>query len=253
VIVDVASGVGSAMWSGIDGWAIRRHVVGNPIMYDCLFGELHDLRMSGSPTIHSVPISSLVHPHATLERSPMGAVCTAFFDHMREVNGENSPWWLSNILGRDSVRFIPVNWLDACMDLKVLNDDLWKDYPDGLPRASVDVRGGVGADRSTIIACNDKRLLEAFFATEWHGVLDDAGHLLEPEVVRISRHWGIPPVRVTYNKGGLERNFGSYIANHDFDGSVGYFGAGLGGMFYLNRRTSVAFAAKRRLDPHLKG
>jgi hypothetical protein len=139
VIVDEPSGVSPATWSEIDGSASRRHVVvGIPIKYDCRFRELHDLAMSGSPTIHSVPISSLDHPHAALEHSPIGAVCTVFLDQIREVHGENSPWWLSNNLGRDSVRFIPVNWLDACVDSKVL-DDLWKDYPDGLPRASVDV------------------------------------------------------------------------------------------------------------------
>jgi hypothetical protein len=37
VIVDEASGVGPATWSGIDGRASGRHVVGNPIKYDCLF------------------------------------------------------------------------------------------------------------------------------------------------------------------------------------------------------------------------
>jgi hypothetical protein len=56
-----------------------------------------------------------------------------------------------------------------------------------------------------------------------------------------------------YDKGGLGRSFGSYLANHGLDGAIGYFGAGKGGRFYVNRRTANAFAVKNRLDPARSG
>ena len=56
-----------------------------------------------------------------------------------------------------------------------------------------------------------------------------------------------------YDKAGLGRSFGSYLASHGYDGAVGYFGAGRGGRLYINRRTASAFALKWRLDPHREG
>ena len=113
----------------------------------------------------------------------------------------------------------------------------------------VDIGGGVGADRSVVVVRNRKQVL-AVFASEWHGVLDDARHRLEPVVVELARKWGVTPDRLVYDKAGIGRSFGSYLASHGFDGAVGYFGAGKGGKLYVNRRTANAFALKRRLDPH---
>jgi hypothetical protein len=110
-------------------------------------------------------------------------------------------------------------------------------------------------------------------------VLDDARHRLEPIVLDLALRWGVAPDRVTYDKAGIGRHFGSYLANEaqrrrqafleanvdqpqtwkdraippTFDGAVGYFGAGHGGKLYINRRTANAFALKRRLDPHRDG
>lgn len=257
VIVDEASGVEERIWSAIHGLAASRLiVVGNPIRYDCHFRELHDLAEAGSENITTVPISSLEHPHAELDVSPIGAVCRTFLAQMREIHGEGSPWWWSNILGRfpgqESVKFLPTAWLDACTDPEVPDDELWKDYPAGEPVMGVDVGGGVGADRSAVVVRDRKRIL-AVFASEWHGVLDDARHRLEPEVVRLARKFGVPGGHVVYDQGGPGRSFGSYLANHGLDGACGYFGAGRGGRLYVNRRTSVAYALKRRLDPHRKG
>ena len=58
------------------------------------------------------------------------------------------------------------------------------------------------------------------------------------------------PTALIYDKAGLGRSFGSYLASHGLDGAVGYFGAGKGGKLYVNRRTANAFALQRRLDPH---
>ena len=113
----------------------------------------------------------------------------------------------------------------------------------------VDIGGGVGADRSVVVVRNRKQVL-AVFASEWHGVLDDARHRLEPVVVALARKWGVTPKRLVYDKAGIGRSFGSYLASHGFEGAVGYFGAGKGGKLHVNRRTANAFALKRRLDPH---
>ena len=176
-----------------------------------------------------------------------------FLNQMREIHGEESPWWRSNILGifpgQESVRFLPSAWLDACTRESVPNDELWADYPAGSAFMGVDIGGGVGADRSVVVVRNQKQVL-AVFASEWHGVLDEARHRLEPVVVELARKWGVTPERLVYDKAGIGRSFGSYLASHGFEGAVGYFGAGKGGKLYVNRRTANAFALKRRLDPH---
>jgi hypothetical protein len=284
VIVDEASGVPGDVWNAIHGLAATRLVIaGNPIRYDCHFRELHDLAVKGSGSIRSVVISSLECPDAAKETSPVGMASAAFLRQMREIHGESSPWWRSNILGQfpgeESVRFIPAAWLNACTADTVTADELWRDVPDGPARMGVDVGGGVGADRSVVVVRNDKQLL-AVFASEWHGVLDDARQRLEPVILEMARQWRVEPSRVTYDKGGIVgRGLGSYLARYaeraqtewreahpdqfasarvgpypdGFEGTVGYFGAGKGGTFFVNRRTANAFAVKRRLDPHAKG
>ena len=172
VIVDEASGVTDEIWSAIHGLAARRLVVvGNPIRYDCHFRELHDLSAT-SGLIANVSISSLECPDAGRDYSPVGMASRSFLDQMREIHGEESPWWRSNILGlfpgEESVRFFPTAWLDALASPSVLDDEPWRAMPDGPIRVGVDVAGGVGADRSVVLVRNDKRLLEVF-ASEWHG------------------------------------------------------------------------------------
>jgi hypothetical protein len=254
VIVDEASGVSAPIWSAIHGLAATRLVVaGNPIRYDCHFRELHDCAVKGAATITSVGISSLESPDARSEFSPVGMASRSFLNQMREIHGEESPWWRSNILGifpgQESVRFLPAAWLDACTRESVPSDELWTDYPAGSTFMGVDIGGGVGADRSVAVVRNRKQIL-AVFASEWHGVLDDARHRLEPIVVALARKWDVAPDRLVYDKAGLGRSFGSYLAGHGFEGAIGYFGAGKGGKLYVNRRTANAFALKRRLDPH---
>ncbi len=135
VIVDEASGVSAPIWSAIHGLAASRLVVvGNPIRYDCHFRELHDLAVKGSTTITSVGISSLESPDARNDFSPVGMASRSFLNQMREIHGEESPWWRSNILGlfpgAESVRFIPSAWLDACTRESVTSDDeLWTRLP----------------------------------------------------------------------------------------------------------------------------
>ena len=254
MIVDEASGVTAPIWSAIHGLAATRLVVvGNPIRYDCHFRELHDHAMTGSATITSVGISSLESPDAQNEFSPVGMASRSFLNQMREIHGEASPWWQSNILGnfpgQESVRFLPSAWLDACTRESVLRDDLWTALPAGTVFMGVDIGGGVGADRSVVVVRNKKQILE-IFASEWHGVLDDARHRLEPIVVALAKKWKVLPDYLVYDKAGIGRSFGSYLASHGFDGAVGCFGAGAGGKLYSNRRTANAFALKRRLDPH---
>jgi hypothetical protein len=283
VIVDEASGVLPPIWEAIHGLAATRLVIsGNPIRYDCHFRELHDLAVEGSKHVVTVPISSLEHPHAMLERSPIGAVSQSYLEQMREIHGESSPWWRSNILGlfptEESVRFLPTAWLDACAKESVPNELGWLAADPGPACMGVDVGGGVGADRSVCLVRNRRQIL-AIFASEWHGVLDDARHRLEPVVLAMAKQWGVPPDRVIFDKAGPGRSLDSYLdrwalreheewrlAHPDcfdrqdlgpwpdgFAGAVGHFGAGKGGKLYVNRRTANAFALKRRLDPHRKG
>jgi hypothetical protein len=257
VIVDEASGVTPPIWSAIHGLAASRMVIaGNPIRYDCHFRELHDIAAKGSETIATVGISSLDSPDARKDFSPVGMASKSFLNQMREIHGEQSPWWRSNILGlfpgQETVQFIPTAWFDACVSEHVKNDALWLRYPEGNTYMGVDVGGGVGADRSVVVVRNAKQILE-IFASEWHGVLDDARERLEPVVVAMARKYSVAPERLLYDKAGPGRSFGSYLANRGLPGAVGYFGAGKGGKHYANRRTANAFALHRRLDPHRDG
>jgi hypothetical protein len=257
VIVDEASGVPLPIWSAIHGLAAARLVVaGNPIRHDCHFRELYDLAQQGSSSIAAVSISSLESPDAAADVSPVGLASASFLNQMREIHGEQSPWWRSNILGifpgEETVKFIPSAWLDACTDEEVKSDELWQDYPAGPTFMGVDIGGGVGADRSVIVVRNNKQLL-AVFASKWHGVLDDARHRLEPLVLELARNWQVAPSRITYDMAGLGRSFGSYLKHHGLHGALGYFGAGKGGRRYVNRRSANAFALRRRLDPHRDG
>jgi hypothetical protein len=257
VVVDEASGITAPIWSAIHGLAAARLVVaGNPIRYDCHFRELHDFAAKGSSTIATVGISSLESPDARLDFSPRGMASRAFLNQMREIHGEESPWWRSNILGifpgQETVRFIPMPWLDACTRESVPSDELWKDYPAGNTFMGIDVGGGVGGDRSVIVVRNQKQLL-AVFASEWHGVLDDARNRLEPIVVQLARQWQVASDHIVFDKAGIGRSFDSYLASHGLNGAVGYFGAGRGGKHYTNRRTANAFMIRRRLDPHRDG
>jgi len=283
VIVDEASGVHADIWTAIHGLAATRLVVcGNPIRYDCHFRELHDIAAKGADAINTVPISCLDHPHAQLDYSPIGAVSRSFLHQMRTIHGEESPWWKSNILGQfpgaETVRFIPSAWVDACTRETILDDDLWREYPAGPAFMGVDVGGGVGADRSVVVVRDRKRLL-ALIASEWHGVLDDAKHRLEPLVLDLASKFGVTADHLVYDKAGIGRSFGSYLAAEAqrritayraqhvdqpaswvertqpraFDGAIGYFGAGKGGKLFVNRRTANAFALRARLDPHREG
>jgi hypothetical protein len=268
VIVDEASGITAPIWSAIHGLAASRLVVvGNPIRYDCHFRELHDMAVKGSSTVETVPISSLESPDAARPSSPVGMASRSFLNQMREIHGEDSPWWRSNILGifpgQESVRFLPTLWLDHCTRESILSDELWQDYPRGQVIIGIDVGGGVGADRSAIVVRDRRQILE-IFASEWHGVLDEARHRLEPVVAELVRKYSITPRRteltpggpiaavpptVIYDKNGMGRSFASYLASYGVVGAVGYFGAGKGGHLYVNRRTANAFAIRRRLDP----
>jgi hypothetical protein len=257
VIVDEASGITAPIWSAIHSLAAARMVIcGNPIRYDCHFRELHDLAEKGSTTITSVGISSLDSPDAPRDFSPVGMASRAFLNQMREIHGEESPWWRANILGifpgQETVRFIPTAWLDACTRENLTSDELWKEYAPGSTFMGIDIGGGVGADRSVILVRNQKQIL-ALFASEWHGVLDDARQRLEPVVVELARKWQVTPDHIVYDKAGLGRSFGSYLANHGLNGALGYFGAGKGGKYYVNRRTANAFMLRRRLDHHREG
>lgn len=257
VIVDEASGITEPIWNAIHGLAANRLVVvGNPLRYDCHFRELYDLAVGGSPDMTAISISSLECPDAEAETSAVGMACAGFLRQMAEIHGRGSPWWNSNIEGRfpgqESVRFIPTAWLDACANPAILDDELWQDYPAGSSVMGVDVGGGVGADKSVIVVRNRKQLLE-IFASEWHGVLDDARHRLEPEVIALARKWDVAPERCLYDKAGIGRNFGSYLASRGFEGAIGVFGAGKGGKFFVNRRTANAYALRKRLDPGIHG
>jgi phage terminase large subunit len=256
LIVDEASGVRDEVWDAAYGLAATRTVVtGNPIKFDCEFRRLWDLA-STSATVSGVRVRSTEGPDAGKAVSKVGLASATWLDQMREIHGEASPWWRSNVAaefpGAETTAFIPLAWLDACADPTIPLDPLWRDHADGEVWIGVDPAGGVGADRSTVVVRNGKRIL-AIFASEWHGLLDDARHRLEPVVVTLAAKWACPGSHVVYDMNGVGRSLGSYLAALGLPGAVGYFGAGKGGPLYTNRRTANAFSFKARLDAKRDG
>lgn len=256
LIMDEASGIKDVIWPAAYGLcALRIVIAGNPIKYDCEFRRLWDLSET-SATICGVRISSLDGPDAHKESSTTGMASKTWLDQMREIHGENSPWWLSNVLaqfpGKETTAFIPTPWLDACADPTIPLDPLWLAHADGEVRIGVDPAGGVGADRSTVVVRNGKRILEVF-SSAWHGLLDDAKYRLEPIIIALALKWKCAGSNVTYDMNGIGRSLGSYLEKLGLFGAVGYFGAGKGGPYYTNRRTANAFAFKARLDSKREG
>lgn len=257
VIVDEAAGVEDNVWQQISGSASKRVVVaGNPVAYDCRFRELHEIAQAGSASVNSVPISALEHPHAQLDESPIGAVNKTWLNEQRELYTEESVWWRSNILGlfpgKESVQYIPIDWVDRCVKPEILDDPRWQEHPGGTPWVGVDVAGGVGADKSAIAVRDDKQILD-LWASEWHGVLDDAKYRLEPEVAARCERFGIGGDRVVYDKSNDGRNFGDALAAVGLPGAIGFFGESKGGKLYVNMRTACAARFKRRLNDKRPG
>jgi hypothetical protein len=256
-IVDEASGVHPAIWESIHGLASNRLIVaGNPIRWESRFRELNDLAEAGNPQVTSVRISSLESPHAETDHSPVGLADSNFIRLNRDMWGEGSPWWRSNILAlfpsQESSRFLPAAWLDAGADPSIKDDEIWQDYPAGPAVMACDIGGGVGADRSVVVVRDRKQLL-AVFSSNRHGILDDAEERLEPIVIAMAAAHCVSPSNITYDQSGIGRSFGSYLAAHGLEGTVGYFGAGKGGPHAINRRSASSYALRKRLDPHRDG
>ena len=255
VIVDEASGVTPPIWSAIHGLAASRLVVvGNPIRYDCHFRELHDLAVKGSETIATVGISSLEvarrqegllsrrHGLAVVPepdaRDPRRGVALVAVEHPGHLprpgvgpvparrpgstpaRGRACPATSS---GSTTPRDRPSwAWISAAVSAATARwswsataSRSWRSSPPSGTACST--RPGTGSSPSSSSS-------------------------------RGSGAWR--PERVIYDKAGLGRSFGSYLAGYGLDGAVGYFGAGKGGKLYVNRRTANAFAIRRRLDPH---
>lgn len=253
-IVDESSGITPQIWSAIDGLAASKMVLsGNPLRFDSRFRELHDLAMAGSSTIATVPIPSTDSPHATWESSPVGLADRAFIGFMREIHGENSPWWRCNIAaefpGEHSVRFLPDSWLNTCGDPACLQDELWQAMAPGPRIMSVDLAAGVGSCKSVVLIRDNRQIIHIFASADY-GIDDQAANRLEPVVASLAEHFEVHPSRASFDQAGLGSNFASYMSAYGYHGMTGYFGGGKGGTFYANRRSANAYAFKRRIDPY---
>jgi hypothetical protein len=62
------------------------------------------------------------------------------------------------------------------------------------------------------MAVRSSKQLLAVFASEWHGMLDDARRRREPVVVAVARKWRVPAEQIVYDIAGIGRSFGSYLS-----------------------------------------
>jgi hypothetical protein len=79
---------------------------------------------------------------------------------MREIHGESSSWWRSNILGlfpgQETARFLPAAWLDACTPEDVMRD------PRGTLGALCETIGLERAESLSQVSWNGQPLTEVY-------------------------------------------------------------------------------------------
>jgi hypothetical protein len=90
-----------------------------------------------------------------------------------------------------------------------------------------------------------------------HGIIDFvSGSLLSladaaAEVARLSRVYGVPVERISFDAVGVGRDFGNHLARHGLGAAIRYAGAGRpqDRKAYTNIRSEAAWKLRRRLDP----
>ena len=256
VIVEEASGVADEIWDALESLKYSKLVaIGNPIRAEGRFVDLirqaDTDRADGIPphrAVHAVRIPSTDSPHAGIDTSPWGLADRTWLEACYRRSCRDSLWVRCHIRAEipevSSEQLIPTAWLDRAAAVERPN------LPPNHPlhrsrRIAIDLGEGVGRDATALLVRDD------------HGILDlVAGSALcladaAAETARLSRLYAVPHDRISYDKLGIGRDFGNYLARHGIRDAVGYVGSGRprNPNAYPNHRSEAAWALRRRLNP----
>lgn len=256
VVVDEASGVDEEIWDAIESLGYERLVaIGNPIRAEGRFVDL--IRQADTDAADGIPprlavkaiqIPSTDSPHANLDKSPWGIADRTWLESCYRRYGRNSLWVRSHIRAEipevSSDILIPPQWLDRATSVQR------PALPPGHPvhrtrRIAVDLGEGVGRDSTAILVRDADGILDLIAGASLP--LASAAE----EVARVSRIYGIPADRISYDKLGVGRDFRNHLVRHGLGDAVGYAGSGRpqDRKAFVNLRSEAAWKARRRLDP----
>jgi hypothetical protein len=256
VIVEEASGVDREIWDALNSLGYQRLLaIGNPIREDGWFVELirqaardREAGVPDAEAVNAIQIPSTESPHAHLDRSPVGLADRTWLETSTRRYGKDSLWVRSHIkaliptVSADTL--IPLEWLDRAAATPRDPETLNPMHPAFQTRwISGDLGEGVGRDSTSI------------FVTDAHGVLEVVmGDTLDLAATayhydELSRRWGVPPERMSYDKGGIGREMALHLARYDLMARPYTGAAGATSAEYTNLRTEAAMRLRMRLDP----
>jgi hypothetical protein len=256
VIVEEASGVDEEIWDALDGLGYTRLlVIGNPIRAEGRFVDL--IRQADRDRSASVPpeeacnairIPSTESPHATWDHSPVGLASRPWIEGMVRRYGPNSLWVRSHIKAEIPIVsadvLIPLDWLDRAAVTSRDPDTLRPDHPAyATRRISGDLGEGVGRDSTSLFVTDDLGVLEV--------ICDDSTDLATTacRYSDLGQKWGVPPARMSYDKGGLGREMALHLSRWDILATPYTGASGATSAEYTNLRTQAAMRLRMRLDP----
>ncbi len=135
VLLDEAPGVKHEIWVSIESLIVGKNnkvvAIGNPTSPT---GDFYDA--TKSPLWKKVKISCFDHPNVKTGQIVVpGAVTKEWIDERRQEWGEDSPLWMSKVLGEFPTEgtdtLIPLAWAEACVGLDLSRD--------GMKRLGIDV------------------------------------------------------------------------------------------------------------------
>ncbi len=159
VLLDEAPGVEHEIWTSVEtlitGVNNKIVAIGNPMSPS---GDFYEA--CKSPLWKKVEISSFEHPNVKENKIIVpGAVTLEWIDERRQEWGEDSPLWISKVIGQFPVEgtdtLIPLSWAEACVGLELSEE--------GEKRLGIDV-ARYGGDQTVLCSIfgHVVRKLEAF-------------------------------------------------------------------------------------------
>jgi hypothetical protein len=257
VIVEEASGVEDDVWEAIDSLGASKIIaIGNPLREDGGFARLCDQGdddarngIAKHRAVCHVRVPSTASPHAHLERSPVGLASGGWLEAMARKWGRDSSWFYAHVLAiRPKISaqaLLPEPWLDwalACSARRAI-------MPPGHPvlatrRIACDLGEGVGRDSTCVLVRDDWGVVEVEFGREMG--LPEAAEC----IARKASDYGVPPLRITYDRVGVGRDFPLHLQRHGLQDALGYAGAGKPrSTDFKNLRSEAAWKLRQRLDP----
>jgi hypothetical protein len=163
-------------------------------------------------------------------------------------HGPNSLWVRSHVYAEiplvSADTLIPLEWLDRAAATPRDPSTLDPAHPAyATRRISGDLGEGVGRDSTSIMVTDDRGVLEVVMG-DTIDLATAACHYCD-----LGRKWGVPPERMSYDKGGIGREMALHLSRQDLTAWPYTGAAGARSGEYTNLRTEAAMRLRMRLDP----